>query len=96
MELAKSRSTIDRRLFLPRRLSWIEGVFASLRGLHGRLQARMWRGECEARLRALASKSRLDWAERTRTATANRLRPVDSREMALWGPGRDSNPRHTV
>ena len=95
MELAKSRSTIDRRLFLPRRLSWIEGVFASLRGLHGRLQARMWRGECEARVRALAL-SRQDGVKRTPTAIAEPARSVDTREMALWGPGRDSNPRHTV
>jgi len=70
MELAKSCATIDRTLF-SRRSSWLEWVAASFRGLYDRLQARMWRGECEARLRALVSKGRQGEAKRTPTAVAN-------------------------
>ena len=95
MELAKTSPTIDRRLFAPRRSFSLEGVTALFRGLHDRVQARMWRSECEARVRALAL-SRQDGVKRTPTAIAEPARSVDTREMALWGPGRDSNPRHTV
>ena len=54
MEPAKPYPALDRRLFAPLRSSWLEGVAGSFRGLNRRLQARMSRGKCEARVRALA------------------------------------------
>jgi len=70
MELAKPFPTIDRRLFAPRRSFSLEGVTALFRGLHDRVQARMWRSACEARVRALAP-NRQDEARRTPTAIAS-------------------------
>jgi len=72
MELARTCPTIDRRLFAPRRSFSLEGVTALFRGLHDRVQARMWRSACEARVRALAP-NRRDGAKRAPTAIASPL-----------------------
>ena len=50
----ESCSTIDRALFAPRTLSWAESVRALFRDVRLRVQGRMWRSRCEARVRALA------------------------------------------
>ena len=50
----ESWPTIDRALFAPRSLSWAESVMALFRDLRIRVQGRMWRGQCEARVCALA------------------------------------------
>ena len=50
----ESCSTIDRALFAPRTLSWAESVMALFRDVRLRVQGRMWRSRCEARVRALA------------------------------------------
>jgi hypothetical protein len=54
MVSAESWTTIDRALFAPRSLSLAESVAALFRDLTIRVQGRMSRGQCEARVRALA------------------------------------------
>ena len=54
MNDAESWTRIDRTLLAPRRLSTLESVADLFREIGIRLQARMSRGQCEARLRALA------------------------------------------
>ena len=83
MASPESCPTIDRALFAPRTLSWAESVRALFQDLRLRIQGRMSRGQCEARVRALA----LDQQQAHPVGAVARPAPVlqpDRPTMATW------------